>query len=94
MLEIKWRLFLLKFYWIFGCIEYLEDIVFPLIFLCPPGGYVKRWWNRYETRQAGDISMKTHSGDAQAAYSKTVRLFDAIDTIILKFVIEFELRYL
>lgn len=38
--------------------------------------------------------MKTHSGDAQAAYSKTVRLFDAIDTIILKFVIEFELRYL
>lgn len=32
--------------------------------------------------------MSTHSGDAQTAYSKTVRLFDAIDTIIFEFVIE------
>lgn len=32
--------------------------------------------------------MNTHSADAQTAYSKTLRLFDAIDTIIFEFVIE------
>lgn len=34
--------------------------------------------------QASDVSMNTHSGDAQTAYLKTVRLFDAIDIIIFE----------
>lgn len=71
-------------YWILRRYDTPLTEILPLIFLCPAGDLCNNDNEEigYNTGQVDDASMNTHSGDAQTAYSKTIRTFGGLITNI------------